>query len=89
MEMTAHIDPELFIRWVGPDGMNTTIIDWDATTGGRWRYVSERDGEEFGSTAAFTRSATTASSKRLPSTVNPMVYRSRRCAKLDALLTEI
>ncbi len=51
--MTAHIDPELFIRWVGPDGMNTTIVDWDATTGGRWRYVSERDGEEFGFHGCF------------------------------------
>jgi len=43
--MRAHIDPELFARWVGPNGMETKILDWDATTGGRWRYVAGRDGE--------------------------------------------
>ena len=44
--MRAHTDPELFVRWVGPNGMETKILDWDATTGGRWRYVAGRDGEE-------------------------------------------
>jgi len=33
--MRAHTDPELFVRWVGPNGMDTKILDWDATTGGR------------------------------------------------------
>jgi uncharacterized protein YndB with AHSA1/START domain len=45
--MRAHTDPELFARWVGPTGMTTTILEWDATTGGRWRYVAERDGMTF------------------------------------------
>ena len=43
----AHTDPELFARWVGPDGMTTRVERWDATTGGSWRYVSTRDGAEF------------------------------------------
>src|SRR3546814_1140561 len=30
--MRAHTDPELFARWVGPDGMDTKILEWDATT---------------------------------------------------------
>ena len=51
--MQAHTDPELFARWVGPNGMTTTIIDWDATSGGRWRYVAERDGEEYGFHGCF------------------------------------
>lgn len=51
--LRAHTDPELFARWVGPDGMRTTILDWDATTGGRWRYVSGRDGEEYGFHGSF------------------------------------
>ncbi len=51
--MRAHTDPELFARWVGPDGMRTTIVDWDATTGGRWRYVAARDGEEYGFHGSF------------------------------------
>jgi uncharacterized protein YndB with AHSA1/START domain len=41
----AHTDPELFARWIGPDGMNTEILAWDATDNGRWRYAgSDRDG---------------------------------------------
>ncbi len=51
--MRAHTDPELFARWVGPDGMDTKILDWDATTGGRWRYVATRDGEEYGFHGCF------------------------------------
>ena len=33
--------------------METKILDWDATTGGRWRYVAERDGEEYGFHGCF------------------------------------
>ncbi len=51
--MRAHTDPELFARWVGPNGMETRIVDWDATTGGRWRYIAARDGEEYGFHGCF------------------------------------
>ncbi|MDO8389055.1 MAG: SRPBCC domain-containing protein [Actinomycetota bacterium] len=51
--LRAHLDPELFARWVGPDGMTITILDWDATTGGRWRYLAGRDGEQFGFHGCF------------------------------------
>lgn len=51
--LRAHTDPDLFARWVGPIGMTTTILDWDATTGGRWRYVAERDGARFGFHGCF------------------------------------
>ena len=44
--MRAHTDPELFARWVGPKGMETMILDWDATTGGRWRYVAAQLGQD-------------------------------------------
>ena len=36
----AHTDPELFVRWIGPDGSTSTIDHWDARTGGSWRYVA-------------------------------------------------
>nr|HNN39668.1 hypothetical protein [Microthrixaceae bacterium] len=26
--MRAHTDPDLFARWVGPDGMDTRILEW-------------------------------------------------------------
>jgi uncharacterized protein YndB with AHSA1/START domain len=38
--LRAHTDPELFVRWVGPDGLTTRIDHWDARSGGSWRYVS-------------------------------------------------
>jgi uncharacterized protein YndB with AHSA1/START domain len=49
----AHIDPELFVRWVGPDEMATTLDRWDASTGGSWRYVAVRDGIEFAFHGSF------------------------------------
>src|SRR3546814_15237261 len=33
--------------------MDTKILEWDATTGGRWRYVAGRDGEEYGFHGSF------------------------------------
>ena len=30
--MRAHTDPTLFARWVGPNGSDIRILDWDATT---------------------------------------------------------
>ena len=51
--MRAHTDPELFARWVGPNSLETEILDWDATTGGRWRYVARRDSEEYGFHGCF------------------------------------
>lgn len=49
----AHTDPELFARWVGPDGMDTEILAWDARGGGEWRYVARRDGEDYGFRGCF------------------------------------
>ena len=51
--MRAHTDPDLFARWVGPNGMNTKIVEWDARNGGAWRYVASRDGEEYGFRGCF------------------------------------
>ncbi|HYN29367.1 MAG TPA: SRPBCC family protein [Dermatophilaceae bacterium] len=51
--LRAHTDPALFARWVGPDGMDTRIDHWEARTGGSWRYVAGRDGEEFGFRGTF------------------------------------
>jgi uncharacterized protein YndB with AHSA1/START domain len=39
--LRAHTDPVLFARWIGPDGMKTEIDNWDARTGGSWRFVQD------------------------------------------------
>ena len=43
----AHTDAELFVKWVGPDGMDTHLDHWDARTGGSWRYTSMRGDEVY------------------------------------------
>jgi uncharacterized protein YndB with AHSA1/START domain len=49
----AHTDPELFVRWIGPRGLDTRIDYWDARSGGSYRFVSTRDGEEYGFHGCF------------------------------------
>jgi uncharacterized protein YndB with AHSA1/START domain len=49
----AHTDPALFARWVGPNAMDTRIEHWDARTGGSWRFVSVRGGEEYAFRGCF------------------------------------
>ena len=35
----AHVDPELFVQWVGPDYLTSKAVIWDARTGGSYRYT--------------------------------------------------
>ena len=43
----AHTDPELFARWVGPEGLESVIDRWDATDGGSFRFRgSDGGGDE-------------------------------------------
>jgi uncharacterized protein YndB with AHSA1/START domain len=43
----AHVDPELFARWVGPHDLVNEVDHWDARDGGSWRYVARRGEDEF------------------------------------------
>jgi uncharacterized protein YndB with AHSA1/START domain len=49
----AHTDPELIVRWVGPDGTSMTIDYWDARTGGSWRFFGDAGAEEYGFHGCF------------------------------------
>ena len=51
--MRAHTDPELFARWIGPASLTTRIDQWDCRTLGSYRYVAERDGEEYAFRGTF------------------------------------
>ena len=46
----AHVDPELYARWIGPRSVTTRLTRWDARTGGAWAFANDRGGEEI---AAF------------------------------------
>jgi len=51
--LRAHTDPDLFIQWVGPNGMTAKIDQWDARTGGSWRFVQDAEGAEFAFRGCF------------------------------------
>jgi uncharacterized protein YndB with AHSA1/START domain len=45
----AWTEPELVARWMGPKSLSLRIDTWDCRTGGSWRYVAIRAGEEIAS----------------------------------------
>ena len=49
----AHVDPELFAQWVGPNSTSVRIDRFDCRTGGSYRYVAIQDGEEYGFRGTF------------------------------------
>ena len=49
----AHTDPDVFVRWIGPDAVNARIDQWDCRTLGSYRYVCEHDGVEHGFRGTF------------------------------------
>ena len=49
----AHADADLFAKWCGPRDLENRIDHFDCTTGGSWRYVAVRDGEEYGFRGTF------------------------------------
>ena len=51
--LRAHLDPDLFARWVGPNDLTTRIDYWDARRGGSWRFTNLRGSEEYGFYGSF------------------------------------
>jgi uncharacterized protein YndB with AHSA1/START domain len=49
----AHTDPELVARWLGPRDLEMRIDHYDCRTGGSYRYVHSRGGEEYGFHGSF------------------------------------
>ena len=49
----AHTDPDLVVQWLGPRDTEMRIDHHDCRTGGSYRYVHTRDGEEFGFRGCF------------------------------------
>jgi uncharacterized protein YndB with AHSA1/START domain len=43
----AHTDPELYVQWVGPNGMTMTIDKWECYAGGSYKFTHERDGHKY------------------------------------------
>lgn len=49
----AHTDPDLIVQWLGPRDLTMTVDHYDCRTGGSYRYVHSRDGEEYGFHGSF------------------------------------
>ena len=49
----AHVDPEIYAKWVGPEARRARIDHWDARSGGSYRYVIESEGFEAGFNGTF------------------------------------
>jgi uncharacterized protein YndB with AHSA1/START domain len=43
----AFTDPEVFVRWLGPDSTSVRLDTWDAVSGGSYGYTMLRDGDEL------------------------------------------
>jgi uncharacterized protein YndB with AHSA1/START domain len=45
----AWTEKELVVRWLGPKDTPMNLDEWDARTGGHYRYTASRDGEVIAS----------------------------------------
>lgn len=44
----AFTDPDLYVQWIGPWGLVTTIEKFESKNGGSWRYIQkDQEGTEF------------------------------------------
>jgi uncharacterized protein YndB with AHSA1/START domain len=45
----AHIDPDLYVQWLGPHGYEMVLETFEPHSGGRYRYIhKDKDGNEYG-----------------------------------------
>jgi uncharacterized protein YndB with AHSA1/START domain len=49
----AHTDPELLAQWLGPRDLEMVVDHFDCRTGGSYRYLHRRGGDEFGFHGSF------------------------------------
>ncbi|GAA4602516.1 SRPBCC family protein [Actinoallomurus liliacearum] len=49
----AWTDPELIPQWLGPSGTTMTLIEYNATPGGRYTYVHRNESGEHGFRGVF------------------------------------
>jgi uncharacterized protein YndB with AHSA1/START domain len=43
----AFTDPDVFVRWLGPESTSVRLDKWDAVNGGSYRYTMLRGAEEL------------------------------------------
>jgi len=50
----AHIDPKLYVQWLGPHGYEMILKEFEPVNGGKYRYIhKDKDGNEYGFHGTF------------------------------------
>jgi uncharacterized protein YndB with AHSA1/START domain len=50
----AHIDPKLYVQWLGPHGYEMLLETFEPVSGGRYRYIhKDKDGNTYGFHGSF------------------------------------
>lgn len=50
----AHIDPELFVQWLGPNDLENILDVFEPVSGGKYRYINkDKDGNEYAFHGSF------------------------------------
>ena len=50
----AHIDPDLYVQWLGPRGYEMVLETFEPHSGGRYRYIhKDKDGSQYGFHGVF------------------------------------
>jgi uncharacterized protein YndB with AHSA1/START domain len=50
----AHIDPKLYVQWLGPHGYEMILETFEPVNGGKYRYIhKDNDGNEYGFHGTF------------------------------------
>ena len=43
----AHIDPELYVKWLGPHGLEMILETFEPVSGGKYRYIHKDENGEY------------------------------------------
>jgi uncharacterized protein YndB with AHSA1/START domain len=50
----AHIDPKLYVQWLGPHGYEMILETFEPVSGGKYRYIhKDNNGNEYGFHGTF------------------------------------
>ena len=50
----AHIDPTLYVQWLGPHGYEMILETFEPVSGGKYRYIhKDKEGNQFGFHGTF------------------------------------
>jgi len=50
----AHVDPKLYVQWLGPHGYEMILEEFEPVSGGKYRYIhKDMDGNEYGFHGTF------------------------------------